>query len=70
MNVRMKVERPDDIEYTLTITMKAGDWEKLREQLEASNLGQSHPSWSLKHEITDLLAQARKVYWPRAEATT
>jgi hypothetical protein len=64
MHCRLKVERPDDIQFTLTITMKASEWGKLRDQLEASSLGQSYPSLTLKRIITDLLTQARTSYWP------
>jgi hypothetical protein len=70
MECRLKCERPGDIVYTLTVTMKASEWEKLRDQLDASTLSQSYPSWSLRREIDDLLAQARKIYWPRPETTS
>jgi len=62
----MKVEKPGDIEYTLTITMKAASWELLRDQLEAvpGSAQFEYPGWQLRREITDLLAQARKIYWP------
>jgi len=45
--------------YTMTITASAKEWESLRDQL--SN---KWPSWELSSQVTDLLAQARKVYWP------
>jgi hypothetical protein len=31
MECRLKCERPGDIVYTLTVTMKASEWEKLRD---------------------------------------
>lgn len=61
MQCRLKVEKPEDIEYTLTVTMKAGDWDKLRDQLD------KHYAWpgsDLVRQINSLLAQARKIYWP------
>ena len=58
MKVRLKVEKPDDIDFTLTITMKASEWEALRDQLS-----DKWPSWKLTSAITSLLADARKVYW-------
>jgi hypothetical protein len=64
---RLKVEKPEAIEYTLTVTMKASEWETLREQLEEQPGGaRSYPAYTLVREIDDLLAQARKVYWPSA----
>jgi hypothetical protein len=62
MQYRLKVEKPGDVEYTFTATMKASEWEKLRDQLSAPNLG--WPASEMRRAIDDLLAQARKVYWP------
>lgn len=67
MRSRLKCEKPGEIEFTLTVTMTADEWERLRDQLDASSLGDSHPSWQLKRSIDDLLAQARKIYWPNSE---
>ena len=70
MECRLKCENPDEIEFTLSITMTAKGWEKLREQLDKSELRNSHPSWELIAKINDLLAQARKVYWAVAVKTS
>jgi len=67
MDCQLKCEKPGDIVYTLTITMKAVDWEKLRDQLDASKWSASYPSWQLRREIFDLLGQARNIYWPNQE---
>jgi hypothetical protein len=69
MDCQLKVERPGDIEFTLTVTMKADHWEKLREQLDKSPLSTSYPAYDLRHHIDDLLAQTRKVYWPASIVT-
>lgn len=66
MDVRMKCEKPGDIEYTVTITMKAGDWERLRDQMAKADY--AWPLSTLKSHISDLLGQARKIYWPQNEA--
>ena len=60
MDCRLKCEKPDDIVFTMTLTMKAKDWEQLRDQLQ-----NVWPSSDLTHYINDLLSQARKIYWPR-----
>ncbi len=60
MECRLKVEKPGEIEYTMTITMKAKDWEELRDQLETA-----WPAAILAKNINDLLSQARKIYWPK-----
>jgi hypothetical protein len=59
MDCRLKCEKPGEIEYTLTVTMKAREWEAFREQL-----GSAWPSWQFTQQINDLLGQARKIYWP------
>ncbi len=63
MRCRLGCEKPDDIEYTLHITMAAKDWEKLREQLQV-NPRWEWPASEMIAQITDMLAQARKIYWP------
>lgn len=59
MNIRMKCEKPGEIEYTLTVTMKASEWEQFRDQLKSY-----WPSSKFGEAVTDMLGQARKVYWP------
>lgn len=68
MQTRLKCEKPGEIEYTLTITMKADEWEKLRDQLDKVPY-RAWPASNLISDITDLLAQARKIYWPRTDQT-
>ena len=63
MKTRLKCENPESIVYTMTITMTAKEWEDLREQLQ-----QKWPSSRLSSSITDLLAQARKIYWSEDDA--
>lgn len=62
MEARLKCEKPEDIVYTVTLTMTARDWEILRNQLSVQ-----WPSGQLYRAINNLLAQARKVYWPEEE---
>jgi hypothetical protein len=62
MKARLKCEHPEDIEFTVTITMKAKEWKDFREQL--TNVWPS--SW-LASRISDLLAQAQRIYWSESE---
>ena len=62
MKCRFSCEKPDEITFTMTITMSAKEWCDLRDQLQ-----QKWPSSSLSSSISDLLAQARKIYWPKDE---
>lgn len=69
MDCRLKVEKPGDIVFTLTVSMSADNWERLRDQLDESTLSTSYPAYSFRDQINDLLAQARKIYWPRVDST-
>lgn len=64
MNFRLKCEKPEEIEYTIVITMKAGEWELVRESLDTAQK-RNHPAHQVIGAINDLLAQARKIYWPK-----
>lgn len=63
MECRLKCEKPGDIVYTLTVTMKASEWERLREQLRAGKDSYCYPAQGLVGEIDNLLGQARKIFW-------
>lgn len=63
MRTRMKIENPGDVEVTLTVTMKASEWEGLRDLLP-----NKHPASELTYRINDLLAQTRKILWADGDA--
>jgi hypothetical protein len=65
MECRLKCEKPNEIVYTMTITMRADEWEKLRDQLQEAKTSYIYPAQSLVQSINDLLGQARKIYWPK-----
>ncbi len=67
MDVRMHCEEPGEIRYTLKITMTAKAWDALRDQLDGVHNGWLAPAGDLRRHITDLLAQARKTYYPSPE---
>jgi len=55
------IENPKEIECTMKITMKVGDWEILRDQLESK-----WPSSDLYMQITSILVDARKIFYPES----
>lgn len=59
MDAKLRCDKPGDIEYTVTITMKAKDWKDFRDQLE-----NKWPSSEFAYQIDSLLTQANKIYWP------
>jgi hypothetical protein len=68
MNFRLKCENPGEIEYTITATMTADQWERVREALDKAQIYYG-PTGELIKNINNLLAQARKIYWTE-DATT
>jgi hypothetical protein len=65
MRGRFMVEKPDDIEFTLTVTMTAKHWCDLRDQLE-----DIWPSSRLTMMINSMLSDARRIYWHDADAVS
>ncbi len=62
MKARFMMESPDAIEATMKITMTMKDWCDLRDQLQ-----EKWPSSRLSNMITNMLGQARKVFYPERE---
>lgn len=50
MNVVATINRQDDIEMSINITMTVGQWRKLREKL-----GTDYPGWALSPLIREVL---------------
>jgi hypothetical protein len=65
MHTRLKVEQPGEVEFTMTITMKAREWEALYDEL--SN---KWPASTLSYHISDLLGQARRIFWSDEPSAT
>ncbi len=62
MKARFMIEKPDDMAAKMVITMTVGEWTELRDQL-----AHKWPSSQLSGMITDLLSQARKVFYTEKE---
>ena len=62
MEARFMIENPQSVVCEMKIKMTVKEWEDLRDQLQ-----KSFPSWRLSNAITDLLAQARKVFYETHE---
>jgi len=58
MKARFMIENPQEIECTMKLTMSVKEREKLRDQLESK-----WPSSRLQQAITQVLSEARKVYY-------
>lgn len=62
MHCTMRPSKPDDIEFELTLNMRLKDWLDLQEQLV-----NKYPSWELNSKITDMILQAKKVFYPQED---
>jgi hypothetical protein len=65
MKNRMMIENPADVELTMKFTMKAKDWEILRDQIY-NNLNGKSVSWPLSeltHGIDNAFAKIRKIVY-------
>lgn len=62
MKSKLFVEKPNEIEMTLQITMPLGDWRKLKNQL-----GTGYPVWRLSEEITFMIKKAEAQFGPKSE---
>jgi hypothetical protein len=62
VSASFKVEKPENIEVTLTMTMRLKDWNALSRQL-----ANEWPSSDLSRTISDVTNQANKVFWPTRE---
>ncbi len=58
MKARFMIEKPDDIECTMKITMTVKEWVELRDQLNSK-----WPSARLGQAITSVVTEARKTYY-------
>jgi uncharacterized protein YecE (DUF72 family) len=59
MDAKFMAEKPDEIVFTMKLTMTVKHWGELRDQLQIA-----YPSWELSNKIDSLLTQARKVFYP------
>lgn len=55
MRAKFQIERPADVEASMTLTMTIREWEQLRAQLS-----DAWPTWDLSRSINDLVRAATK----------
>jgi len=60
---RFLVEYPDDIIFTMKITMTAREWCDLRDAMPKDSSDGGYLVTRLSQRITDLLTDARKTFW-------
>jgi hypothetical protein len=55
MRGTFKIEKPEDIDLTLTVTMSLREWRVLKDQMTSD-----HPSWKLRGLIGDAVRKAEQ----------
>jgi hypothetical protein len=63
MRSRMRIEKPGEVDVTLTVTMSADRWEQIRDWLRESKDLHYTPVKQFANAIDDLLGQTRKLLW-------
>lgn len=59
----MRVENPDDVEFTLSLTMSLRNWKRLRDHLT----GEAWPMWEVGSKITGVVNLIEKRWEPSKE---
>ena len=65
MQVNFKAEAPDDVEWTLTITMSLARWKEVRETV---SVGARHTDVLLSRAIQQVVKAAEQIVTPEHEA--
>jgi hypothetical protein len=64
MRSTIKATNPNEVDFTMSVTMPLGDWRKLAAQLESN----AHPSWVLSRDIRNLVSKATAEFVVEGEA--
>lgn len=59
IDIKARINEPEDVEATLTISMTLKEWIELAEQLS-----DAHPSWKLTSAINDVVYKVKGVFVP------
>jgi hypothetical protein len=57
MKARYSLNTPDNVDATLTITMRLSQWKELADQQ-----GENWPSWEFRHKISAMIREANAEY--------
>ena len=64
---RFSAENPEKHRYTLTMTYTIEDWIRISDKLHDGHVPDSHASMSFRSQITDMVSQAKAIYWPEEQ---
>ena len=58
-----KIKDPDEVEMTLTVTMKLKDWRLIKGCVAGKNYDENWPAWSLHGDIDALISSAEETFY-------
>lgn len=59
MKTKLYTTKPDEIEFTLVVTMSLKHWKELRDAIK-----EQWPGWDFRSKITDMILLADKAFVP------
>ncbi len=63
MKARFNATNPEEINFSMNLTMSLKEWEQLRDQIH-----DKYPGFELASVISNMVVQANKSYWPKLDA--
>jgi hypothetical protein len=64
MKAKFEATDPEEMEFTMTVTMTLHEWQQLRVQCK-----NDYPGFRLSSVISDMVVQANQAYWPNENRT-
>lgn len=62
MKTAFRIEEPNEVSMTLTVTMTLSHWRELQSQLQSK-----YPSWKLSAAISEMVHEATTVFSAKVE---
>lgn len=68
MKVTARIENPDAIDVTVSVTLRVADWDNFSEQLGKAGLKANFPFWKMLQTISTATGKAKAGYYETTEA--
>ncbi len=65
MEAKMRLTTPEEVKFTMEITLDLESWEKLAEQLANSESTMKYPNYNLREAILELVKKAETNFYFR-----
>jgi len=64
VTTRFKIEDPDKIVGTMSISMRLSDWKAVKKAIDGMK---EYPSWDLSHEISKMISAVENTFYDHVE---